>query len=137
MRLFRAKPDITNAGDARYRVTQRGYQPAWQRQNLPDPAAMNYSWETLGLVQFSPIGPSVTVRNPFSTLFSQMFAGLTVKLTGVPLVQGQIIGQPIFDPNSGYTAERQQPLPNAQISMNIPVSIPHAMPFNEPYPERL
>ncbi len=40
----------------------------WQRQSMPDPGAMNYAYESLGLCPFYPIGPSVTTRQPISPI---------------------------------------------------------------------
>lgn len=132
----RRKPDIKNTGDARYMKLPRGYVQSWERQTLPDPAAQNYSWETLGLVPFSPIGPSVAVRHPYATVFPQMFAGFSVKLTGIPLTQGQIIGQPVYDPNAGFASRSAVPIP-ALVAMNIPMGTDHPIAFNDPTPDRI
>jgi hypothetical protein len=72
------------------------------RQNQPDPGAPAYAYEGLGLVEFSPIGPSVINRNylfPLATA-QPLFAGLAVPLAGLGgLVQGQMISQPLlYDP---------------------------------------
>jgi hypothetical protein len=131
----KTKPNIRNSGDGKITRLPRGYEMAWERQSLPDPAAMNYSWETLGLVQFSPIGPSVAVRKPFSTLFPQLFSGFSVWLAGIPLTQGQVIGQPLYDPRSGFTRSIPMQIPSL-VDMNIPVSINHPIGFNDPNPIR-
>lgn len=135
MGFFSKKPNIRNSGDGKFERLPRGYEMTWERQSLPDPAAQNYSWETLGLVQFSPIGPSVAVRSPFSTLFPQIYAGLSVKLTGIPLTQGQVISQPLFDQKSGYTRGIPEAMPY-MVAANIPVTISHPISNNDPSPER-
>jgi hypothetical protein len=72
------------------------------RQPQPDPGAPAYAYEGLGLVEFSPIGPSVANRNylfPLATT-PPLFAGHAVPLQGLGgLVQGQFITQPLlYDP---------------------------------------
>lgn len=78
----------------------------WERKKQPSPGAQNYAFESLGLVQFTPSGPSVAVREPIVPLQRgpQPVVGQSVITNGVPTVSGQLYGQPLFDPNAGYVA---------------------------------
>jgi len=74
--------------------------------NLPLPGAQAFAWETLGLVEFSPIGPSVVPDRSIRPTENGVFAGLAITVAGIPMQAGQIVGQPLFDPSapgSGYT----------------------------------
>jgi hypothetical protein len=93
----------------------------WSRQAMPDPGAQNYAFESLGLVGFTPIGPSVSTREPFQPILSapQPYAGKAVVLNGMPTVSGQIMFAPLNDPNAGYTSEIQ-PLGNLPYNRHMP-----------------
>lgn len=80
------------------------YQGVWEKKRQPSPGAQAFAWETLSLAQFVPSGPSITVRQGFKPLpgTQQPYVGQAVNLDGVPIVAGQMVGQPLFDPNSGY-----------------------------------
>lgn len=76
----------------------------WTRKRLPSPGVQNYAWETLGLVEFTVIGPATanlmqyrSIQGPQVYLAGQ--AVVTNSLGG--LQTGQAIFQPLFDPNSG------------------------------------
>jgi hypothetical protein len=72
------------------------------RQAQPDPGAPAYAYEGLGLVEYSPIGPSVANRSYLFPLATSplLFAGHAVPLHGLGgLVRGQFINQPLlYDP---------------------------------------
>lgn len=83
------------------------YQGVWEKKRQPSPGAQAYAWETLGLSQFTPIGPAVTTRvgiAPLPGTPQPYIRGKAVSLQGVPTTAGQIIGQPLFDPASGFVA---------------------------------
>lgn len=71
------------------------YEMAWEKQRVPDPGAMVYSWETLGLPQFSPVGAGRGILNVIRSTQQPMAFYHAVPLQGMPLVPGQIIFQPL------------------------------------------
>lgn len=100
-RIFkRAKRDPGNAG---FDENPGTYRAVWEQKRLPDPGAQNFAWETLGLFQLAPSGPTVTNRDAIVPLSTPMYAYQSGMLLGTPLTAGQIVGQPLYDPNSGYT----------------------------------
>lgn len=71
-------------------------------QPQPFPGAPAFAYEALGLVEFSPIGPSVANRSylfPLSTV-RPLFGGHGMMVQGLGgLVHGQVITQPLlYDP---------------------------------------
>ncbi|MDE2102817.1 MAG: hypothetical protein KGL39_36570 [Patescibacteria group bacterium] len=136
MSLFKKKIDVRNPGDGKFTRLPHTFEIAYERQNLPDPASGNYSYETLGLVRFPPSGPSVAVRQPLNTLFSQMIAGFVVKLSGIPTTSGQLLGQPLYDPNAGYTRPTPMNIP-ATSDLNLPAQFDIPIGFNQPTPEKV
>ena len=82
------------------------YQGVWEKKRQPSPGAQAYAWESVGLAQFTPIGPSVHVRQGINVLpgAQQPYVGQGVWLDGVPTTAGQVFGQQLYDPNSGYTS---------------------------------
>lgn len=71
--------------------------------NFPSPGAQAYAFESLGLVEFSPIGPSGVVIEPIRKFTPQMFVGQAVALQGIGIQSGQMITQPLIDPDAGTT----------------------------------
>lgn len=86
-------------------LDQRGpFHAVWTKQRQPSPGMMTYSYGTLGLAPTSPIDHAVAVRMQINaTQPLQPVVTNAVQTMGVPLVAGQIFGQPLFDPNAGYT----------------------------------
>lgn len=82
-----------------------GYQGVWEKKRQPSPGAMAFAWETLGLEQFTPIGPGVHVRQGFQVTpgVPQPATGQAVWLDGIPTNAGQVYGQALYDPSTGYT----------------------------------
>lgn len=80
------------------------YQGVWEKKRQPSPGAQAFAWETLSLAQFVPAGPSITVRQGIRPLAGteQPYVGQAVNLDGVPTTAGQMVGQPLYDPNNGY-----------------------------------
>jgi hypothetical protein len=73
----------------------------WVQKKLPSPGAQNYAYETLGLVEFTPIGYGVHVRtNWMITQPPQPYInGQAVPVTGLGgLSAGQLALQPLYDP---------------------------------------
>lgn len=82
------------------------YQGVWEKKRQPSPGAQAFAWETLSLAQFTPAGPSITVRQGFRVLSGadQPYVGQAVSLEGVPTTAGQVVGQPLFDPENGFVS---------------------------------
>ncbi len=85
------------------------YQGVWEKKRQPSPGAQAYAWETLGLPQFSPVGPSITVRQGLAVVAEsiQPMVGQAVPISGIPTTAGQIFGQQLFDSTAeggGYTS---------------------------------
>lgn len=101
LKLFRRKPKVVEIP----RDPPEGlYQGVWEKRRMPSPGAQAYSWETLSLAQFTPIGPAVNTRIGIQPLpgTPQPVALKAVTLDGVPTTAGQVIGQPLFDPSQGF-----------------------------------
>lgn len=76
----------------------------WQRKQQASPGAMNYAFETLRLVEFSPIGPSIWVRQPMRAFQKPLYVnGAGIPATGLGgVVSGQIVFQPLLQTGGGY-----------------------------------
>jgi len=73
------------------------YRLVYEQKRMPSPGAMNYAYESLGLGMFSPIGPSIRVRNKMSVFAGAQLSTLSdTGINGVPLTAGQIAMQPLF-----------------------------------------
>ena len=75
---------------------------SWSRHELPDPGAMGYSFDTLQLPKFSPIGNGVRVVNqwqvapPNPIMFT--FQGAVLVAIGSPgVLTGGFYSQPLVD----------------------------------------
>jgi hypothetical protein len=82
-------------------IRENGYR--WTKKKLPTPGSGNYAFDTLGLVEFTPIGPSEFVRRELPGLqMPQVYiTGQMLTTTGYGgLAAGQIINQPLLDPYS-------------------------------------
>lgn len=90
------------------------FQNVWEKKRMPSPGAQAYAFESLGLVQFTPIGPSVNVRQGIVPVpgAPQPVSGLAVPLNGIPTTAGQIMGQQLYDPAVGY-AQSIMPIYNS------------------------
>lgn len=94
---FKKKYDIERSGIAAYERTTT-YELTYERQNLPDPGAGVYSYETLGLEPFTPIGPGVAVRRHIRETQTPLYVfAPSVPLTGMPTVAGQIQHVPLIE----------------------------------------
>lgn len=75
----------------------------WVRKRLPSPGVQNYAFETLGLVEYTPIGAGVNARQFFAvTQPPQVYlpaAQLPVSGFG-GVVPGQMVLQGLVDPYS-------------------------------------
>lgn len=80
-----------------------GLKMVWERKPLPSPGAMNYAYETLALAPQSEISGAVAQRQTLSLFGRQVYKYQDAWLAGFGTVSGQIIGQPLYDPQSGYT----------------------------------
>lgn len=81
------------------------FNPGWtltyEAKRLPSPGTQNYAYENLGLVEYSPIGPSESNRMQLkSTQPRPAYALFAVTQRGVGgLVMGTIYGQPLIAPS--------------------------------------
>lgn len=121
--------------DANGFIDVPGYRAVWSEKQLPSPGAMNYAYESLGLSPTSPISSAVANRNQLAVVTAgnlyQPVQALQVQ--GIPLVSGQVYGQPLFDPNGNYGGPapfRGSPL----ISINDPIAHVTPIPTNAPFP---
>lgn len=72
----------------------------YEAKRLPSPGTQNYAYENLGLVEFSPIGPTESNRKHIRPMQPAVaYAGLGVYMQGIGgLVQGTIYGYPLIAP---------------------------------------
>jgi hypothetical protein len=115
------------------------YHRVWENkypQGFPSPGPQAYSWETLSLPQFSPIGPGIATRQPIKPFnVAQVYSLQSVWLQGIPTASGQMIMQPLYDPNAGYVSG--QPEGGSLLaSINVPDIWPRALPNNATNPTR-
>jgi len=81
-----------------------GFMMEWQYKRLPGPGAMNAAYESLALSPESPISGAVAQRRQLHvTKPNTDYAFLAVPIAGIPMVSGQVIMQPLYDPKQGYT----------------------------------
>jgi hypothetical protein len=122
-RFFGGKPK--NAGNVGFDGL---FHVAYERKSLPDPGAQVYAYESLGLVQFAPSGPSVFARDQVRSVSPQLYVFQQTLMAGIPIVSGQMVGQPLYDPNAGgYTQD-----PPGAISPLVPYNIPATTPDYPP-----
>jgi len=81
-----------------------GFVIEFERKSLPGPGAMNYAYMSLALPPQSPISGAVAQRAQLRPTATPMYKYQTGLVIGVPTVSGQMIMQPLFDPDAGYTA---------------------------------
>lgn len=78
----------------------------WAKKKLPTPGTGNFAFESLGLVEFTPIGGAVLQRYTFNvTQPPQLYVGGQAVLTSGfgGLMAGQIIYQPLANSaNNSY-----------------------------------
>lgn len=82
-------------------IFKNGYQ--WTKKQLPTPGTGNYAFDTLGLVEFTPIGTGIWDRRELPGLQPpQLYIGAQMVVTNGfgGLAAGQIINQPLLDPYS-------------------------------------
>jgi hypothetical protein len=80
------------------------YHGVHERKGQPDVGgAREYAWESLALAEFSPIGPSVAQREHWrvTAISGDWFPAQQLAQSGIPTQSGQLVGQPLFDPNGG------------------------------------
>lgn len=97
-RLFGPKNPSVNVSQT---ISTDGlYHQTWERKRMPSPGAPAYAWETLGLVLFSPIGPSVVARQQRYNLGPSSLYQKAVPITGLPTVTGTLVHAPLVNPDS-------------------------------------
>lgn len=99
--VFTPQANVDN--DNNLFADQFGAKMVFRRKELPSPGAMNYAYETLALAPQSEISGAVAQRQQLSLFAAQVYKYQDIPLQGIGLVSGQVIGQPLFDPASGYT----------------------------------
>src|SRR4051812_37633492 len=93
---FKKKYDVKRPGIAAFQRTNN-FAITYERQRLPDPGASVYSYETLGLEGYTPIGAGVAVRRHFKETTTPVYIpGPAVPLTGMPTVAGQFVHVPLI-----------------------------------------
>lgn len=85
-----------------------GFQMVWEQKTLPGPGAMNYAYESLALAPQSPISGAVNNRQQLRPTAIPNYKFQDGYMIGVPMVAGQMVMQPLYDPNMGYTRPRVQ-----------------------------
>lgn len=90
------------------------YQGVWEKKRQPSPGAQSFAWESLGLAPFTPIGPSIHVREGIRPMAGVMqpAVGQAVWLDGVPTTAGQVYGQGLYDESSGGFVRSGMPIIN-------------------------
>lgn len=100
MGLFRRKKkvniDTISSGKVPNYLPPGFYEMAWEEQRTPSPGAMVYSWETLGLPQYSPVGPGRGIQQVIRSTQAVKAWYQAVPLVGMPSVPGQMIFQPLI-----------------------------------------
>jgi len=100
MGFFRKKQkvnvDTISSGNVPVMLPPGFYEMAWEEQRSPNPGAMVYSWETLGLPQLSPVGAGRGIRNVIRSTQQVRAWYQSVPLAGMPSVPGQMIFQPLI-----------------------------------------
>ncbi len=130
---FKAKVNPTADVDNNRFMDKWGYKQVWERKELPSPGAMNYAYETLALKPDSPISGAVAQRKTFSLFGPQVYKYQDAWLAGVPLVSGQIFGQPLYDPQSGYVGGNMPHSNGDLVSANIVADRMGPRPTNAPF----
>lgn len=79
------------------------FRPTWERQNMPSPGAQVFSWETLGLMPFSPacIGTGIEISEPRRATDPGMVQRQQLRIAGIPLESGTLYSQPLYDAQTG------------------------------------
>jgi hypothetical protein len=95
------------------------FKNVWEQKfpfGFPTPGAQSFAFESYGLVEYTPIGPSAVVADPIELLHPQLYVGQAVVVQGIPLQAGQVMHQPLIDPQTGAAhnnpGERGEPAPN-------------------------
>jgi hypothetical protein len=99
MGFFRKKKkvNVSTVGGAVPTMLPPGfYEMAWEEQRTPNPGAMVYSWETLGLPQFSPVGAGRGIHTVIRSTQQVNAWYQSVPIAGMPSVPGQMIFQPLI-----------------------------------------
>lgn len=108
---IRHKREIVRQGSGKYLT--------WERQILPDAGAGQYSWETYGLPPFGFYGRgNIHVERPLNATSPASYVFQSVGIVGIPptsIFQGQMITQPLMDPNSAE-----------QMGIVLPGAVPNA-----------
>jgi hypothetical protein len=65
--------------------------------------ARNYAWESLALAEFTPIGPATMQREHWrvTAISGDWYPNQQLPIAGIPTQSGQLVGQPLYDPNAG------------------------------------
>ena len=79
------------------------YSPAWEQRPLIGIGdTPQYAYQTFQLAPFSPIGTGIQPNGFLNSLRPADLATYNWKPTGLPTVAGQMVHQPLFDPQTGY-----------------------------------
>lgn len=97
----------------------------YERKRMPDPGAQNYAYESLALLQFAPSGPSVAACQQIEPTEGQLYFAQGWRVAGIPTIAGQIITQPLYDPDA----------PGSGFTRAMPTGYASAMQPNNPFPD--
>jgi hypothetical protein len=112
-----------------------GYKAVWVEKELPSPRAMNFAYESLALAPESPISGAVAQRQQLSHFSAgQLYQFQTAWMDGIPTISGNIIGQPLYDPQSGYVTLPRYEHTSDLVAANIVADRVGPRPTNAPFP---
>ena len=106
-----------SASAARF-VGRGDYHAHYGLTDQPQAGADRYAYESLGLVPYTPIGPGQGARASVHATAKPLYVLQSIPVAGLGgIVAGQMIGQPLFNPYSGYSG--YPPLPVSAFPPNI------------------
>lgn len=106
--IERNPEDVVDDPPVRFRFATGTYHAVWENKAQPDGAgAYRYAWESLDLAQFSPIGPGTAVRRQIRETQpgGYWFSSKQVVENGIPTIAGQLLHEPLIDPERGYVPD--------------------------------
>lgn len=80
----------------------------WVRKRMLSPGAQNYAFETLSLFETPPVGAGTSAQMQYRSYGgTPMYQNNSAYISGLGGLQaGQVISQPLYDPNSGSYGNR-------------------------------
>lgn len=99
MGIFNRKGAIapTPAGKAAKFSPPGVYQLSWERQQMPDPGAQAFAWETLDLVKFNIVNSGFGPNRYQRLTNVPLYVGQATPLVGIPTIGGTLALQPLVN----------------------------------------